>query len=124
MRQNRGLRQTHAATPTSVYTMKSCSCRRTRRAGAIGEQVASELLVEVTILAVLFCCSLLHYKSAMSGFLSTWVGLLSNGVGLFLGVRVLENMPTPLFEQPLKSIAHGCIFESLRYTNCRSTISG
>ena len=63
--------------------------------GAIGEQVASELLVEVTILAVLFFFSLLHYKSAVSGFLSTWVGLLSNGVGLFSGVRVLENMPTP-----------------------------
>ena len=43
----------------------------------------SELLVEATILALLFCCSLLHCKSVMSGFLSTWVGLLSNGVGLF-----------------------------------------
>jgi len=68
---------------------------------------ASELLVEVTILAVLFCCSLLHYKSVMSGFLSTWVGLFS-------GERVFENTPTPLFEQPLKFIAHGHIFESLR----------
>jgi len=79
----------------------------------IGEQVASEILVEFTILAVLFCCSLLHYRSVMSGFLSTWVGLLSIGVSLFSGERVLENMPTPLFEQPLKFIAHGRIFESL-----------
>jgi len=49
----------------------------------------------------------------MSGFLSTWVGLLSNRAGLFLGERVLENTPTLLFEQPLKFIAHGRIFESL-----------
>jgi len=34
-------------------------------------------------------------------------------VGLFSGERVLENTPTPLFEQPLKFIAHGRIFESL-----------
>ena len=65
----------------------------------------------------------------MFGFLSTWVGLLSNrvglllnrvgllsnGVGLFSGERVLKNTPTPLFKQPLKFIAHGRIFESLRY---------
>jgi len=44
------------------------------------------------------------------------VGLLSNGVGLFSGERVLKNMPTPLIKQPLKFIAHGCIFESLRYS--------
>jgi len=60
----------------------------------------------------------------MSGFISTWVGLLSNGVGLlsnkvglFSGERVLENMPTPLFGQPLKFIAHGHIFKSLQYTD-------
>ena len=53
---------------------------------------ASELPVEVTILAVLFCC---YYKSVTSGFLNTWVGLLSNrvgllsnGVDLFSGERV------------------------------------
>jgi len=58
----------------------------------------------------------------MSGFLSTWVGLLSNsvgllsnGVGLFLAERVPEITPTPLFEQPLKFIAHGHIFERLQY---------
>jgi len=69
-------------------------------AGTIGEQVASKLLVEVNILAVLFA-----HKSVMSGFLSTWLGQLSNrmglllnGVGLFSGERVLENMPTHLFE--------------------------
>ena len=57
---------------------------------------ASELLVEVTILAVLFATILLiHYKSVMSGFLGTWVGLLLNGVGLFWRERVLENIPTP-----------------------------
>ena len=47
------------------------------------------------------------------GLLSNRVGLLSNGVGLLSGERVLENTPTPLFEQPLKFIAHGCIFKSL-----------
>ena len=49
------------------------------------------------------------------GLLSNWAGLLSNGVGLFSGERVLENMAAPFFEQLLKFIAHGCIFESLRY---------
>jgi len=33
-------------------------------AGTIGEQVASELLVEVTILAILFCCYFAHYYIA------------------------------------------------------------
>ena len=65
----------------------------------------------------------------MSGFLSTWVGLLSNrvgllssrvglllnGVSLFSGEVVLENTPTSLFEQILKFIAHGHIFERLQY---------
>ena len=78
------------------------------------------LLVEVTILTVLFCCCTVRYyitNSVMSGFLSTWVGLLSkwvgllskwvgllsnrvgllsNGLGRLLGERVLKNMPTPL----------------------------
>ena len=79
---------------------------------------ASELLVEVTILAVLFCCYTVSYyikKSVMSGLLSTWVCLLLNGVGLFSEERILENTPTSLFEQPLRFIAHGHIFESLRY---------
>jgi len=69
--------------------------------------------------AILF---VITFKSVMSGFLSTWVGLLSNRVdllsnkvGLFSGERVLENTPTPLFEQPLKFITHGHIFKSLRY---------
>ena len=48
------------------------------------------------------------------GLLSNRVGLLSNGVGLFSGERVLESMPTPLFEQP-QYIAYGRIFESLWY---------
>ena len=39
----------------------------------------------------------------------------SNGEGLFLRERVLENMPTPRFEQPLKFIAHGRIFKRLQY---------
>jgi len=48
----------------------------------------------------------------MPGFLSTWVGLLSNRVGLLSNgvgqfLRVLENTPTSLFEQPLKFIARG-----------------
>jgi len=59
----------------------------------------SELLVEVSILAVLFCRYFARYYIAKSEFLSTWVGLLSNGVGLLLRERerVLENTPTPLF---------------------------
>ena len=35
--------------------------------------------------------------------------------GLFLRERVLENMPSPCFEQALKFIAHGHIFERLWY---------
>ena len=82
-------------------TMKSCRCltvhvderRAVAGAGAIGEQVASKrsehattVLVEVTILAVPFCCYTVCYyiTNLMSGFLSTWVGLLSNRVGLLL----------------------------------------
>jgi len=34
--------------------------------------------------------------------------------GPILGRGVLENTPTPLFEQPLKFIAYGRIFKSLR----------
>ena len=81
--------------------MKSCRCltvhvderRAVAGAGAIGEQVARKrsehattVLVEVTILAVPFCCYTVCYyiTNLMSGFLSTWVGLLSNRVGLLL----------------------------------------
>ena len=46
------------------------------------------------------------------GLLSNRVGLLLNGVGLFSREKVLENMPTPLFEQPHKFIAHGHIFKT------------
>ena len=71
--------------------MKSCRCWTARvgerravvGAGVIGEQVASELLVEVTILAVLFCCYFAHYYITNRLCLSTWVGLLSNGMGYF-----------------------------------------
>ena len=54
-----------------------------------------------------------NYKFVMSGFLSTWVDLLSIGWAYFewrgpiFEREVLENTPTPLFEQPLKFIAHG-----------------
>ena len=51
------------------------------------------------------------------GLISNRVGILSNGMGLFSRERVLENMPTPLFEQPLKFIAHGRIFERLYSTS-------
>jgi len=37
------------------------------------------------------------------------------GGGLFSKESVIENMATLLFEQPLKFIAHGHIFESLQY---------
>ena len=118
-------------------SMKSCRCqtahvgerRAVAGAGATGEQVASKQSQRATCRGYYSCCalllrfcSLLHYKSVMSGFLSTWVGLLSNrvgllsnGVGLFSREKILENTPTPLFEQPLKFIAHGCIFERLLY---------
>jgi len=49
------------------------------------------------------------------GLLLNGVGLLSNEVCLFLRERVLENTPTPLFEQPLKFIGHEHIFERLWY---------
>jgi len=87
--------------------VKSCRCwtahvgeRRTvAGAGTIREQVTSEWSKRATCRGYYSCCtdllpfcSLLHYKS---GFLSTWMGLVSNGVGLFLRERVLKNMPTP-----------------------------
>ena len=85
----------------------------------------SKLLVEVTIsccTVLLLYCSLLHYISVMSGFMSTWMGLLSdrvglvsNGVGLFSGERILENMPTPLLEQPLKFMVLGIFWRA--YSN-------
>ena len=80
----------------------------------IGEQVAS---AQTTCRGYYSCCTLLllpffliHYKSAMSGFLSTRVGLLLNGLGLLLRERVLKNTPTPLLEQPLKFIAHAWVY--------------
>ena len=57
------------------------------------------------------------------GLLSNRVGLLSNWVGLFSRERVLENMPTPLFEQTLKFIAHGRIFERLQYKSLHASYS-
>ena len=112
-RQKRELCQTHAAPPTSApWRAAHVGERRAvAGAGAIGEQVAIE---RATCRGYYSCCtvwllycSLFHYKSVMSGFLSTWVGLLSNGVGLFKGEGVLESTPTPLFEQPLKFIPMG-----------------
>ena len=47
--------------------------------------------------------------------LSNRVDLLSSGACQFSGEVVLENTPTPLFEQILKFIAHGLIFERLQY---------
>ena len=49
----------------------------------------------------------------MSGFLSTWVGLLSIGVGLFSGERVLENMPTPSLSSHLNSSPMGAYIRYL-----------
>jgi len=59
-----------------------------------------ELLVEVAILAILFAAILLviTLQICYVWILSTWVGLLSNGVGLFSREKVLENMSTPLSE--------------------------
>jgi len=60
-------------------------------------------------------CYLWIFEYLGVGLLSKRVSLLSNGVGLFSGERVLENTPAPFFEQPLTFITHGCIFKSLRY---------
>ena len=68
------------------------------------------LLAEVTtILAVLFCCYFARYKYVR--IFEYLEGLLLNRLGLFMGERVVENTPTPRFEQPLKFIAHGHIFD-------------
>jgi len=136
-RQNRGLRQTHTAHPISApWRAAHIGKRRAvTGAGAIGEQVANKWSERATCrgydsccTVLLLYCSLLHYKSVMSGFLSTCVGLLSNGVGLlsngvglFSGEMVLENTPTPLFGQPLKFIAHECILKSLQYMDSWSS---
>jgi len=100
--------------------MKSCSHKRTkgcRGSGRNREQVASERSKRATtILAVLFCCyTVCYFITNLVCLLSNRVCLPSNGVSLFSGERVLENTPTPIFEQPLKYIAHGHIFKSLRY---------
>jgi len=86
----------------------------------------SELLVEVTILAALFCCYTVRFCITnllcldfeyLGGPNSNRMGLLSNRVGLFLGERVLKNMPTLLFEQPLKFITHG-VFSRAYFMSC------
>ena len=41
------------------------------------------------------------------GLLSDRVGLVSNGVGLFLGERILENIPTPSLSCHLISLPMG-----------------
>ena len=126
--------------------MKSCKCRTAHvgkrkavvGAGMNGEQVASEwaskLFVEVTILAVLFCCYFARYYmyiadlSCLDFWVLGWVYFqigwaTLEWVGLFSRERVVENMHTPLFEQPLKLITHGHIFERLRYVCVSVTIT-
>ena len=87
--------------------------------------VTIQLLVEVTIHAVLFAALLfviiLQILYAwifeyLDGPTLKWGGPTSNGMDLFSGERVLKNTPNSLFEQPLKFVAHGRIFESLRVT--------
>jgi len=55
-----------------------------------------KLLVEVTVLALLFCCYFAQFLNTWAGLFSNGVGLLSNGVGLFSGERVLEIQPPSL----------------------------
>ena len=72
----------------NFYTVKSCSCRQTKGCRGSGhDQGASRkrasYLQRLLLSVLLLYCLLLHHKSVMSGYLSIWVGLLSNGVGLF-----------------------------------------
>jgi len=75
----------------------------------------SELLVEVTILTVLFCCSTVRYDITiwifeyLGGPTFKWGGPIS-------GERVLKNMPTPLFEQPLNSLPMGVFLRAYSTT--------
>jgi len=121
---NRGLSQTHVASPTSVPSRAAQVGKRRADMGAgiIEEQAASEranyrgYYSRCTVLLDSYYTIHYYITNLMSGFLSTWVGLptnwvglLSKGVGLLLGERVLENMPIPLFEHSLKFIARGRI---------------
>jgi len=80
----------------------------------IGEQVTSKQSEQGTCTGYYSCCtvlllycSLLHYKSVLSVFVSTWVGLLSNGVGLFLGEGASpENRPTPFESEGSRNFTH------------------
>jgi len=76
---------------------------------------ASYLYIEVTILVVLFVAIYLVIALQIS---YVWIFEYLGGPTFEWGgpiERVLESTPTPLFEQPLKFIAHGCTFERLRY---------
>ena len=81
-------------------------------AAKIGEQVASEQATcrgyYSCCTVLLLYCSLLHYKSVMSGFLSTWVGL-------FLGERVLKNTITPSLGSHLSSSPMGIFSRDFWY---------
>jgi len=123
---NRGLHQNHAAPPASAPWRAAHVGERRVVAGVlmIREQVASERSEQAacrdywsccTDLAVLFCCYtlLLHYKSVMSGFLSTWVGLLSNRRPIFewggpiFGRVFLKICPPPFLSSHLSSSPMG-----------------
>ena len=121
--QSRGLCQTEAAPPTSAPGRAAGTYigewRAITGAGAIREQVhvASKRSERATCRGYYSCCivlqlfySLLHYKSGFWvlgwDYFQNWVGILSRWVGLSLRERVLENMPTPFFEQPLRFIAY------------------
>jgi len=56
---------------------------------------------------LLLFCLLLHCKSVMSGYLSTWVGLLSNEVGLFRERGFSKVPPPPSLSSHLSSSLMG-----------------
>ena len=70
------------------------------------------------------CTVLLLYCHYRSGFLSTWVGLLSNrvglhlnGLGLFSGEKVLKNTPPPPVHSILISAGVGALSTSKMLTD-------
>ena len=123
MCQNSGLRQTHTA-PLNSAPWRAAHIGEWRAvvgAGMIVKQVASKWSEQATCRSYYSCCtvlllycSLLYCKSVMSGFLSTWVGLLSkrvvllsNGVDLFWERGFLKICPPPALSSHISSSPMG-----------------
>ena len=62
-----------------------------------------------TAIAVIRYMQLLHYTSCYD-----WEGVTVGGRIYERNAQTLENIPTPLFGEPLKFIAHGRTFERSR----------